>query len=113
MLFGCDAYWLGRQNVTVIPPEPGVIVIGVVRRAASPGVTMSDVLRWGEWLSLAVIGAVLATPHGMASLWRAGQRSHRRALAFGRRLLRRPKHIVVHGSAAMGGMGGDRRGQRV
>jgi hypothetical protein len=94
--------------VTVIPPDPGAIVIEVVRRAASPGVTNSDALRWAG-VAVAVIGAVLATPHGMASLWQAGRRSHRKALAFGKRLLlllrrRRRQHVVGQGGVALGKM---------
>jgi hypothetical protein len=89
--------------VTVIPPDSGAIVIEVVRRAASPGVTKSDVLRW-VGVGVAVAGAVLATPHGIASLWRAALRWHRKALAFGRRLLRRQHHVVGQGGLVMGPM---------
>ena len=94
--------------MTVIPPDPGAIVIEVVRRAASPGVTMSDVLRW-VGVVVAVAGAVLATPHGIASLWRGGRRWHRQALAFGRRLLRRPQHMGILFGAGGGGISFPRR----
>jgi hypothetical protein len=103
----------GLHNMTVIPPDPGFIVIEVVRRAAQPGLTKSDVFRWAG-VAVGVAGAVLATPHGIASLWRAGQRWHRKAMALGRRLLRRPPHTVAHAGLASGSAstGGSARGFR-
>ena len=87
--------------MTVIPPWP-VVVIQVVRTAAEPGVTESDVFRW-IGVAVAVAGVVLATPDGIAATWLlvkgwVRDRS-RRAWALGRRLLGRPG-LVTSGTAA-------------
>jgi hypothetical protein len=60
--------------VTVIP-GPGVVVIEAVCKAAEPGVTEADVIRW-VGVGAAVFGAVLATPEGC----------YRIGLAFGEEL---------------------------
>jgi hypothetical protein len=74
--------------VTVIPPDPGVVVIEVVRTATSPGVTETDVFRW-IGVAVAVLGTVLATPDATASICRSVKSGSRNALASVRRLRRR------------------------
>jgi hypothetical protein len=73
--------------MTVIP-DPGVIVIEVVRKAAEPGVTESDVIRW-VGVTVAVAGAVLATPEGIAWAWHSVKHWHSTAWVLGRGALRR------------------------
>ena len=86
--------------MTVIP-DPCPVVIEVMRTAAEPGVTESDVFRW-IGVAVAVAGVVLATPDGIASAWLLAKLWPRQAAAIGRRLLRRPGQ-VVSGSAALAG----------
>jgi hypothetical protein len=83
----------------VLPPV--LILIEVVRPAADPGVTESDVIRW-VGVAVAVAGAILATPDGIASLWRFIKRRHGTVLAFARRLLRLRRDAIVHGVTATG-----------
>jgi hypothetical protein len=93
--------------VTVIPAWPFVIVIQVVRTAAKPGVTESDVFRW-IGVAVAVAGVVLATPDGSAAAWLLVKGWvkgwSRRAWTFGRRLLGRPGS-VTSGTAVLAGSG--------
>lgn len=46
---------------------PGPVVIEVVRQAPAPGVGESDFIRW-VGVAVAVAGAFLATPEGIASV---------------------------------------------
>lgn len=85
--------------LTVIPPCPFVIGIQVVRTAAKPGVTESDVFRW-IGVTVAVAGVILATPDGIAATWLLVKGRSRRAWALGRRLLGRPGP-VTSGTAAL------------
>lgn len=93
----------------MVIPDPCCAVIEVVRRAADSGVTESDVIRW-VGVTVAVAGAVLATPDGIASAWRWVKDRHRTARALVRRLLCRPGQIVgvggvTAGSVTMAGKG--------
>ena len=88
-----------RHTVTVIP-DPCCTVIEVVRVAASPGVTTSDVLRW-IGVSVAVAGVVLATPDGIASAWLVLKNRRRQAWTAAKRILRRPgRNVGVGGVTA-------------
>jgi len=84
-------------------PEPGVVVIEAVRRAAESGVTESGVIRW-VGATVAVAGVALATPDGIAAAWRTVKNWHRRAWTLARRLLRLPGSTVSLGGAAAGKM---------
>ncbi len=91
---------LGRHTVMMIP-DPGAVVIEIVRRAADPGVTESDVIRW-VGVTVAVAGVVLATPDGIAAAWRLVKNWHLRAWALARRLLRLPgQEVSMAGMTAM------------
>jgi hypothetical protein len=85
----------------VLPPV--LILTEVVRPAVDPGVTESDIIRW-VGVAVAVAGAVLATPDGIASLWRFIKQRHGKVLAFVRHLLRLRRDAVVHGVTATGHM---------
>jgi hypothetical protein len=90
-------------------PDPGIVVIEAVSRVADPGVTESDLIRW-VGVAVAVAGAVLATPDGIAAAWRWLRGRYGKTLAFGSRLLRRPvsanvKVSGVAGATAMSGTG--------
>jgi hypothetical protein len=91
-----------RHTVTVVP-VPCAVVIEVVRSAANPGVSESDVIRW-VGVFVAVAGIVLATPDGIASSWCWVKDRHRRAWAIAGRLLRRPGQIVLRGGVSLGRM---------
>jgi hypothetical protein len=98
--------------VTVIL-APDVIMIEITRTTAHPRVTESDVIRW-IGVAVAVAGVILATPDGIASAWLSVKREHRKAIAFGRRLLRLPAHSVARAGTAHGRMtlGGRAHGHR-
>jgi hypothetical protein len=76
-------------------PGPVVIVIEVGHLVADPGVTESDVIRW-IGVAVAVAGAILATPAGIASLSVYVQQQRHEAMALARRLLRRPSSVTIH-----------------
>lgn len=86
-------------------PGPGVTVIEAVCKAAEPGVTEADVIRWVGVVA-AVFGAVLATPEGIALAWRSVKNWHRKVWARGRRWLRRPGHVSRTGAAGTATMTG-------
>ena len=88
-------------------PDPGPIVIEVVSRAADPGITESDVIRW-IGVTVAVAGIVLATPDGIAAAWRWVKTRYRRARVLADRLLRRRRDAlvmpgVIRGTTTFGG----------
>jgi hypothetical protein len=95
-----------RQNTEVIP---GTVVIEIVRQAPALGVGESDFIRW-VGVAVAVAGAFLATPEGIASVWRYVKQRHGKVLAFARRLLRRPRGVAVHGGLSLGSMAFGGRG---
>jgi hypothetical protein len=84
-----------RHNTKVIP-GPLVIVIEVAHSAADPGVTESDVIRW-VGVVIAVVGAILATPEGIASIWLYLKQQQRKLRVLAKRLLRHPTRVVGQG----------------
>lgn len=70
---------------------------------AAPGVDESDFIRW-IGVAVAVVGAILATPDGVASVWRWVKQRHGKVLTFARRLLRRPRSVTLSGGAILGAM---------
>jgi hypothetical protein len=77
---------------------PVAIIIEVVHQV-DPGVTESDFVRWVGVL-VAVAGAILATPEGIASLARSIKKRSYRGWTFVRRLMRLTLDANVHGVAA-------------
>jgi hypothetical protein len=94
-----------RQNAEVIPCP---VVIEMVSPAA-PGIDESDFIRW-VGVAVAVVGAVLATPDGVASVWRWVKQRHGKMMALARRLLRRPRDVTVQLGPILGTIGFGGRG---
>lgn len=80
---------------------PVVIMTEVVRPAVVSGVTESDVIRW-IGVTVAVAGAILATPEGIASFWQFVKRRNKKMVASARRLLRLPRGANVYLEPAHG-----------
>jgi hypothetical protein len=90
------------RDASVVIPCPHVIVVAAVGATAPTGPTLSDVVRW-VGVTVAVAGAVLATPEGIAAAWRWVRERCIRLLAMIRRFMHRPAP-VVNATAAMSGV---------
>jgi hypothetical protein len=75
----------------------------------APGVDESDFIRW-VGVAVAVVGAILATPDGVASVWRWVTQRHGEVMALARRLLRRPRDVNVQLGPILGTIGFGGRG---
>ena len=76
---------------------------------AAPGVDESDFIRW-VGVAVAVVGGVLATPDGVASVWRWVKQRHGSVMALARRMLRRPRDVTVQLGPTLGTMSFGGRG---
>jgi hypothetical protein len=85
-------------------PDPGIVVIEVVRRATDPGMTESDVIRWAG-VVVGVAGVVLAIPDGIAAAWRWVKNWRDRAWSVARRLLGRPGQLDGSGGTQLKKLG--------
>ena len=82
-----------------MPPHP--TVIEVLNPAAAPGVNEADFIRW-VGVAVAVAGAFLATPEGIAAGWRIFGHQSSKVLTIARSLLRRPNNVTLTGRAMLG-----------